>query len=65
MLNVELMSIRLNDQALFCDLRSGAWCASSHHYIVNALGTYRILNECHTMLVVMMFTLVKLLLLII
>lgn len=65
MLNVELMSNRLNDQALLGNLRCRAWCPSCHRYIFNARGTYRILNERHTMLVVMMIIWVKLLLLII
>jgi hypothetical protein len=68
MLYVKLVSNRLNDQALFGYLRGRTGSATRHHYIVNTThtrGTHRILDESHTMLVVVVIVRVELLLLII
>lgn len=68
MLNVQLVSNRLNDQAFFSYLGGRTGSTPCHHDIFNTAhtwGAHWILDECHTMLVVVMIIRVELLLLIV
>ena len=65
MLNVKLVSNRLNYQALLRYLRGRTRSAASQHDIVGTLRSYWILNECDSVLVVVVIAIVQLLLLVV